>query len=209
MKIYFKEIAENETEFDFTESQPWVSAAVDRLDERDESRASAPKARATVRSVTLHFDLRKVDEVVVVNGKIKTDVQLLCSRCANSFTLHADLSFSTLFCKDAAMAGIAHLDADTPMGRTSGHARHEHDANGGSGSLDITYVAEEYIDLADVLTEQLRLQIPFQPLCKEDCKGICASCGADWNTGRCACAKLQKKTPFSVLENFKGVLKKS
>ena len=107
------------------------------------------------------------------------------------------------------MAGVAHQEAGGKVaGTTKGFARHAHnsaeDALIESGQdLDITYLSQDFIDLADVLTEQLQLQVPFQPLCKESCKGVCTQCGADLNVGRCACAKITKATPFSVLKDFK------
>lgn len=73
--------------------------------------------------------------------------------------------------------------------------------------LDITYLSEDTIDLKAVLTEQLQLQVPFQPLCREDCKGICFNCGADLNVGRCACAKVTKANPFAALKELKRDLK--
>jgi uncharacterized protein len=113
------------------------------------------------------------------------------------------------------MAGVGHLKMQTkgpakgefkPSGHTKGHARHAHDDNhdtSTSGDLDITYLSDDFIELGDVLTEQLQLQVPFQPLCKETCKGMCTQCGADLNQGRCACAKITKNTAFSVLQNLK------
>jgi uncharacterized protein len=31
------------------------------------------------------------------------------------------------------------------------------------------------------------LAVPFAPLCREDCKGLCPQCGIDRNTGTCSC----------------------
>lgn len=107
------------------------------------------------------------------------------------------------------MAGIAHLEMQQgqtkPAGQNKGFARHAHDESSGDNGqdLDITYLSQDFIELGDVLTEQLRLQIPFQPLCEEDCLGMCTQCGADLNAGRCACSKIIKQTPFAVLRNLK------
>jgi uncharacterized protein len=92
------------------------------------------------------------------------------------------------------------------MGQNKGVARTgqlAYDTVDTAKDLDITYLSQDFIDLADVLTEQLRLQVPFQPLCKDSCKGMCANCGADLNVGRCACQKLVKNSPFSVLKDLK------
>jgi uncharacterized protein len=210
MKIFLRELSDLETELDFTQEDPWVVSAVLRVDEHAEDHKGPSKPRP----IRVHFSLRKVDEVIVTSGKIDTFIELICSRCANSFQKTCDLNFSALFCKDPVMAGIAHLQGSDrkepgrPVGQNQGYARHAHNEDDdeliSSGKdLDITYLSHEYIDLGEVLTEQLQFQVPFQPLCKEDCKGICPHCGTDLNIGRCACAKIKKTSPFSVLNDFK------
>ncbi len=110
------------------------------------------------------------------------------------------------------MAGVGHLRAEgKPAGQIGGYARHEHapdaseenDPTGLSRDIDITYLAEDHIELGEVVREQLQLQIPFQPLCSETCKGLCSNCGTDLNQGRCACARLQKASPFAALAGLK------
>ena len=43
------------------------------------------------------------------------------------------------------------------------------------------------IDLRPAIREQWLLSAPTFALCREDCKGLCARCGADLNTGACSC----------------------
>jgi len=213
MKIYLHEIKEQDKEIDVTEAEPWVAntlAAVDE-DPEDISSLRPARAKAAPRPARVHFNLRKVDDVIVVSGDMDTSVNLLCSRCAKEFQLPVDEHFTALYCKDKEMAGISYLDRHgNPRGQNKSYARHAHadesetdGATEAATDLEITYIPEEYLDLADVLLEQLQLRVPFQPLCREDCKGICANCGADWNLGRCACSKILSKNPFSVLKNFK------
>jgi uncharacterized protein len=45
----------------------------------------------------------------------------------------------------------------------------------------------ERIDVEPVLREQFVLAVPYAPLCREDCKGLCPQCGIDRNTGTCTC----------------------
>jgi uncharacterized protein len=44
------------------------------------------------------------------------------------------------------------------------------------------------IDLGEAVREELALTAPGYPLCRDDCRGLCARCGADLNDGPCACA---------------------
>jgi uncharacterized protein len=43
------------------------------------------------------------------------------------------------------------------------------------------------IDLRPAIREQWLLSAPSFALCREDCKGLCARCGADLNAGDCSC----------------------
>lgn len=217
MRIYLHEIKDTDTEYSATEADAWVAQTISALDENlsdipgsnEALRPTALKTAAPPRPTQVAFNLRDVDEVIVVSGDISTSLQLLCSRCAAPFTFAVKDHFTALYCKDKEMAGISYLDKNlNPRGQNKGHARHAHDFNATEGTessadLEITYIAEEYIDLPVVLTEQVQLRIPFQPLCSEECKGICANCGADLNVGRCACSKIMTKNHFSALKSFK------
>ncbi len=56
-----------------------------------------------------------------------------------------------------------------------------------AGDLDVFPFDGETIDLEPLFREQFVLAIPYAPLCKEDCKGLCFQCGTDLNTGSCSC----------------------
>ncbi|MFZ9594801.1 MAG: YceD family protein [Bdellovibrionia bacterium] len=231
MKIYLNEITEEEMELEFTEKEPWVAAAVQSVDEQTEDSMNHPEPRP----IFTQFTLRKVDDVIVIGGQIRTSIQLICSRCAQLFHQSCEPKFSALFCKDPVMAGVAHLQITgspsekhprgqgktaKPAGQNQGFARHAHDSESDEATLqgqdlDITYLTQNYIQLSDVLTEQLQFQIPFQPLCKETCKGICSQCAVDLNFGTCTCDKSETqgdpKTPlppsdhpFAKLSQFKS-----
>lgn len=233
MKVYLHQIHDSETEVALAPEETWIAEAVARLDEKtdDASGFSSPSSKATPRlplkqrEITGYFQLRQVDQVVVINGEIHTQLNLLCSRCGQGFQHPINTCFSGLYCRDPAMAGVGYLDIKKkrskngeeidgparPQGQNHGYARHAHNfaadedraSDLSSKDLDITYISEEYIDLGDVLTEQIQLQVPFQPLCKEECQGLCLTCGTNLNRGRCACSKLKKSTPFSVLKDLK------
>ena len=40
-----------------------------------------------------------------------------------------------------------------------------------------------------IILEQVQLGVPMKVLCKEDCAGLCVSCGGDLNEGSCECDK--------------------
>jgi uncharacterized metal-binding protein YceD (DUF177 family) len=57
------------------------------------------------------------------------------------------------------------------------------------GDLDVFPYSGDVIDLEPLIREQFVLAVPFAPLCKDDCLGLCAQCGADKNVAPCACAR--------------------
>lgn len=54
--------------------------------------------------------------------------------------------------------------------------------------LEETYpLSQETIDLTEDLRQALALSLPKRSLCREDCQGLCAKCGANKNAGPCRC----------------------
>jgi uncharacterized protein len=44
-----------------------------------------------------------------------------------------------------------------------------------------------HLDLTEAVRQALVTEQPMQPLCQDECAGLCPQCGADLNQGRCAC----------------------
>jgi len=61
----------------------------------------------------------------------------------------------------------------------------------------------EEIDLTEGIQEQLVLGLPMRPLCREDCKGLCAACGADLNVDECNCRQQHPASPFAALRHLR------
>ncbi len=68
---------------------------------------------------------------------------------------------------------------------------------------------DHIIDLSPLLVAALSLELPHTPLCDDECKGLCAGCGANLNIEECTCEKTEEEkddfhpNPFSVLRNIK------
>lgn len=68
--------------------------------------------------------------------------------------------------------------------------------------------ADNTIDLAEPTNAALLMETPFQVLCREDCKGLCPTCGANLNEGDCGCAakraaEEEERNPFARLKGLK------
>ncbi len=59
------------------------------------------------------------------------------------------------------------------------------------------------IDLMPAIIGSLTMQMPMKTLCKEDCKGLCPSCGADLNKiEKCPCPSEYVNPAFDVLRSL-------
>ena len=108
---------------------------------------------------------------------------LACSRCANDMDYAVDDFFSPVFVR--------------------GKDSHVRKTALGEDDLDTTYFSGDEIDFAEVMHEQIALMTPVQPLCQQNCKGLCPQCGQDLNVGRCDCKKEITHSRFDVLKTFK------
>ncbi len=52
---------------------------------------------------------------------------------------------------------------------------------------EMTVVPDMKLDLEDFCYADIIMSLPTKHLCKEDCKGLCPSCGTNLNLGRCDC----------------------
>ena len=66
----------------------------------------------------------------------------------------------------------------------------------------------ERLELAEMLREQVILTTPMQPLCHEDCQGLCPVCGQNLNERQCGCPGEGLESPFAVLKAKAGKQRK-
>ena len=60
------------------------------------------------------------------------------------------------------------------------------------------------IDLGAFFLEWVTLAVPVQPLCREDCRGLCPRCGVDRNVESCGCEEVRPSSPFAILRGLRG-----
>ena len=58
---------------------------------------------------------------------------------------------------------------------------------------------DAHIDLQPLMREYALLEVPINPLCRPDCKGLCSVCGENRNEVDCGHGNDRDDTPFSNL----------
>jgi uncharacterized protein len=126
---------------------------------------------------TVEVELYGDGENVHATGKVKGKVTVACSRCVGPVGIQLDEPLHVTFLPAHAMP--AELDEDSA---DEGVELAEND-------LDVYSYDGETVDLEPLVREQFVLAVPFAPLCREDCLGLCPQCGADRNHAPCTCEK--------------------
>lgn len=68
--------------------------------------------------------------------------------------------------------------------------------------LDSAYVEDDRVDVALWARDAFAEAVPPRILCREDCAGLCPSCGADRNTTTCSCAPAQGDPRWDALRDI-------
>lgn len=135
----------------------------------------------------------KSGAIVHVTGTLSGTARRQCVRCLKEYD-------DALWIP---VVGEYHRDTDL-KDRTAGR---ESERSGEDDRDDDVYVYEgEEIDLGEMLREHVLLSAPMQPLCHDECRGLCPVCGQDLNVRRCDCREEQIQSPFAVLKKLRETL---
>ena len=115
----------------------------------------------------------------LVRGDISGTVTLPCDRCTNAF----EFSFSEQFDEFETAAPESGEPDDEPRIFDRGDGLE--------------------LDLGQVFWEQFVLALPVRPLCDDNCKGLCVSCGANLNEEECSCERDTGDPRLAVFRNLK------
>ena len=109
--------------------------------------------------IGLDLRLESVMEGVLITGEVEATATGACVRCLEEVTSPVDLRFQELF-----------VYAD--------RAAHHREVAGGDDEDELHELDGDDADLEPVLRDAVVPSLPFQPVCHEDCPGLCAECGA-------------------------------
>ncbi|MFB4299882.1 DUF177 domain-containing protein [Actinomadura sp. NTSP31] len=104
-------------------------------------------------AIELDLRLEAVLEGVLVTGTATVPLEGECARCLDPIASSFEADFQELF-----------VYPDT--------------RSGGNAEDDELRLEDDLIDLEPVLRDAVLLALPLSPLCRDDCPGLCAECGA-------------------------------
>jgi uncharacterized protein len=154
-----------------------------RLEGRPDEAGIEPDEADLTGPIVLEGDFIRADSQVEIQARLRTAVRLVCDRCLAELERGIDASVRLLFEK-------------------RGRRRQPGPAEKGADQDGLMYYDGRTLDLAEEIRQVVLLEVPWHPLCRVDCKGLCPQCGKDRNLGDCGCAKRQESNRWTTLRKL-------
>jgi uncharacterized protein len=122
---------------------------------------------------------------VFLDGQVTAQSQVDCDRCLTAIEFALDERF--------------HVEYLTRVEYESSPAEELEGED-----MTVSVFDGEAIDLDELVREQLLLAIPQRTLCREDCQGLCATCGVDRNLKECSCESAEIDPRWAALKKLQG-----
>ncbi|MEO8500182.1 MAG: DUF177 domain-containing protein [Vicinamibacteria bacterium] len=144
-----------------------------------------PEELTTAANGRFKAHVERADGSLHVRGHLNLQTSGPCARCLGDTPLSVDQELDLFF---------------LPESQAFAENDDEEGAELQDRDLVVTFYKGDVLDLTSMVREQILLAQPMKRLCREDCKGVCPTCGADRNLVNCGCPKeVVRETPFSPL----------
>jgi len=114
------------------------------------------------------IQLTRTDRGILVQGTLKTSIELTCSRCLTTFTYPVVMNIEEEFFPTADVFSGTVL----PLPEETGY---------------FTIDEKHILNLIEPLRQYIAIVTPMKPLCSDTCAGLCSVCGQNLNEGQCRC----------------------
>jgi uncharacterized protein len=133
--------------------------------------------------------LTRTNRGILVQGTLTGKIPVECSRCLKVFDYPLTINIEEEYFP------VIDVYSGTPL---------EIPGELGSFTIDEHHI----LDLSEAIRQNALLAIPMKPLCREDCAGLCQSCGKDLNAGQCDCEKVEIDPRWEKLASLASSNKK-
>lgn len=179
--ILIEDIPEKGLSLEASEGDAWFRDVI--VDALGESFAEGDVAKA-------HVSITRFEGNVNVDGEVAFSAHPSCDRCLEPYLVDKKLKFHTVL---------------APLYESARHQAKEEDADVElvKEDLEFQFYEGDRFDLAEVIREQIVLDEPMKHVCREECQGLCQSCGKNLNLGPCGCGEESVHSAFAALKGIR------
>lgn len=134
--------------------------------------------------ITWRGEIRSVERGFLLTASVSYDQTVRCKRCLEPVRVPvaSDVELLLLLGEDDVAPGEIELEEE---------------------DLGVLHLADDVVDLDALLVEQLELEVPMRVVCREDCRGLCPSCGVNRNEVDCGCDAREADPRWAELMKFR------
>jgi uncharacterized protein len=126
--------------------------------------------------IEVELRITSVDEGVLATGEITAVATGECGRCLDPITWPIDEAFTELFYYETA----ASRAAEKGKKGAKSISRREEKKDIDLEADELTFMIGDEIDLELPIRDAVILNLPVNPLCSDECPGLCQGCGEKW-----------------------------
>jgi uncharacterized protein len=182
LKVLVDRLTATPVVMSFSVSPQWLAQHLGGTDPAAPLEGFAEDVRFEVR-------VQKIGADVLLEGEFTGSLDLACSRCLTRYRAPIRERFRL----------VLEPAGDRVPADPEGAATLAQEGLYLADELESGWFRGPEIHLDRFVGEILALAGPVQPLCREDCRGLCARCGIDRNVASCHCAEERPASPFAVL----------
>jgi uncharacterized protein len=175
MKISVDEIPQSPKEIHFSESVEDLNRIYSQSKNREFSFPSV-----------LEVDLTyyRSGQDIFFHGRFAGEFSGCCGRCLETYNFELDKHFDFVLTRGLFKSerGAEELTWD---------------------DLGLSFYSTDEIDLVPLIAEQVMLALPTRPLCSENCRGLCGSCGSNLNIQSCSCSVVIRDPRMAIFRTLK------
>jgi len=130
------------------------------------------------KEVTVEATMEKTSRQLYLQVELKTGGVFTCDRCLEEIEREVSSTYSLVYVTD--------------------------DGSGVEEDEEVQLISADtnYIDLGEDVRQFALLSLPQKMLCREDCAGLCPTCGANWNRSKCDCTHEDVDSRWTVLQKL-------
>ena len=121
-----------------------------------------------IKKISVTLTAEKKPEGIQVIGSFDAKVQLVCVRCLELLSYPLAVKINQDYRSYAHQPSVGAITLE-------------------SEETSIAFFSGDFIEVNDIICEQILLSIPMKPLCQENCRGLCPQCGQNKNHNNCTC----------------------
>lgn len=181
MKICIQDVTESGLELIFSGEERVLSEALET--------AQIPEGVRIDPAITGRLQVRKSGDEIVLLARVSAEISLQCARCLEWISSSKEIDLHLIV-----RSGMPSLPPEYEME---------------ASDADEMVAEGAELDMGRIIVQELLLELPMKPLCREDCPGFCPICGGRKGEGACRCSSEGPvDSRWAALEKLKEKLSK-